>query len=165
MRFKLALLAALISVPVLAAKPEAKAPRVDWALLQTMDSASGKASANLEKFDGQMIRVPGFMVPLDFSEKREVTEFLLTPAYPGCLHVPPPTPNQTILVKMAKGKRAAMSWGPIFIQGRLKLVKQPKTGYGEASFEMEGDATEPFTDINSGDHIPGSVLPKPKEHK
>ena len=38
--------------------------------------------------DGQQVRLPGFMVPLDF-EGTETSEFLLVPYFGACIHVPP----------------------------------------------------------------------------
>jgi len=166
------LLATILFIVTLApatyAKPDAKAPALPWETLGELDYKRGLATAKLKAFDGKVIRVPGFIVPLDFSEAKEVGEFLLTPSYPGCMHVPPPTPAQTIHVKMEKGSKAKMSWGPVWVTGKLKLVLEKKTSYGEASFEMTGLSTAEYDLTESGDTLVnqalgGGGLPQPKK--
>lgn len=151
-------LGALTAAPRAVAKPDPKVPYVSWDILAELDYKSGTASEKLKSFNGKEVRVPGFIVPLDFSEAREVSEFLLTPAYPGCIHVPPPTPAQTILVKMEKGRKAKMTWGPIWVTGKLKLVLEKKSGYGEASFEMVGLKTAEYDLIEDGDRLVNQVI-------
>lgn len=157
------LCAALLSVAlglspwrVFAAKDSAQ--KVSWELLAGLDYKSGKASESVKALNGKLLKIPGFIVPLDFSEAREVSEFLLTPAYPGCIHVPPPTPNQTVHVKMAKGKKAKMSWGPVWVTGYLKLIEEKKTAYGEASYELSGLSTEDYDFSSGGDSLVNQAI-------
>lgn len=58
-------------------------------------------TANAE-FNGKKIRLPGYLLPLEFEEKK-VTEFLLVPWVGACIHTPPPPPNQIVHVKLNKG--------------------------------------------------------------
>jgi len=113
---------------------------VDWRLLGEMDYITGKTSPELEKLNGQAVKIPGFMVPLE-DEQQAVTEFLLVPSPQACIHVPPPPPNQMIYVKMNKGTEVAQ--GPIWVYGKLNLVTQ-KSMYGDASFELVGELIEPY---------------------
>jgi hypothetical protein len=69
--------------------PQPKTQSLSWEIMGELDYRTGKATPKLKAFDGQEVRIPGFIIPLDFSEAREVTEFLLAPSYPGCIHVPP----------------------------------------------------------------------------
>jgi len=59
------------------------------------------ATAN-EKLDGENIRLPGYLLPLEF-ENKKVTEFLLVPWVGACIHTPPPPPNQIVHVKLSEG--------------------------------------------------------------
>lgn len=113
---------------------------VDWRLLGEMDYITGQASSELKALDGKSVKIPGFMVPLE-DDQREVTEFLLVPSPQACIHVPPPPPNQMVYVKMKKGSEAAV--GPIWVYGTLNLVTK-KSMYGDASFELVGEAIEPY---------------------
>ena len=47
---------------------------------------------------GDRVRLPGYVVPLDFEGTR-VTGFLLVPYMGACIHVPPPPPNQIVYVR------------------------------------------------------------------
>lgn len=113
---------------------------VDWRLLGEMDYITGKASSELKALDGKAVKIPGFMVPLE-DNQREVSEFLLVPSPQACIHVPPPPPNQMVYVKMRKATEAAV--GPIWVHGTLNLVTK-NSMYGDASFEIIGDAIEPY---------------------
>ena len=59
------------------------------------------ATAN-KKLDGENIRLPGYLLPLEF-ENKKVTEFLLVPWVGACIHTPPPPPNQIVHVKLSEG--------------------------------------------------------------
>jgi hypothetical protein len=113
---------------------------VDWRLLGQMDYVTGKTGSELPALNGRKVKIPGFMVPLEDSQKA-VTEFLLVPSPQACIHVPAPPPNQMVYVKMLTG--AEVAFGPIWVYGTLNLVTK-KSMYGEASFELIGDSVEPY---------------------
>lgn len=115
---------------------------VDWRLLGELDYISGKSTPNLQSLDGKMVRIPGFMVPLEDNQKK-VTEFLLVPSPQACIHVPPPPPNQMVLVEMDGKSNAQVEFGPIWIYGRLSLHSKRHL-YGESSFTMKGESIEPY---------------------
>ncbi len=115
---------------------------VDWRLLGEMDYVTGKSPDELKKLDGQKVKIPGFMVPLEDNMKK-VTEFLLVPTPQACIHVPAPPPNQMVYVVMESGAESEVPYGPIWVYGTLKLVTK-KSVYGEASFELQGVALEPY---------------------
>jgi hypothetical protein len=53
--------------------------------------------------NGKNIRIGGYPVPLETDAKGRSTLFFLVP-YPGaCIHVPPPPPNQLVLVRYPQG--------------------------------------------------------------
>ncbi len=58
------------------------------------------SSLNRE-LDGEVIRLKGFMLPLDLNGKT-VEEFLLVPFIGACIHTPPPPLNQIVYAKLAK---------------------------------------------------------------
>ena len=57
----------------------------------------------VEELNGQRVRIPGYLLPLEVSATK-VTEFLLVPYIGACIHVPPPPPNQIIYVKIGQNK-------------------------------------------------------------
>lgn len=113
---------------------------VDWRLLGEMDYITGNVGKELKVLDGEQVRIPGFMVPLE-DDAQSVTEFLLVPSPQACIHVPAPPPNQMVYVKMKKGTDAAI--GPIWVFGKLKLTTK-KSIHGDSSFELIGERIEPY---------------------
>lgn len=114
------------------------AAEIKWELLKTLSldpkSKELVPSADLKKVLGKESMIKGFMMPLDFDAK-EVSEFLFMPYVPACMHVPPPPPNQLILVKMKKGSKAQASFYPIELTGVLKVEVNKEL---ESGYKMEG---------------------------
>ena len=54
------------------------------------------------ELNGKKIRLPGYLLPLEFEDKK-VTEFLLVPWVGACIHTPPPPSNQIVHVKLTNG--------------------------------------------------------------
>ncbi|AIS18919.1 DUF3299 domain-containing protein [Pseudomonas rhizosphaerae] len=73
--------------------------------------------------NGKDIRIGGYPVPLESDAKGNSTLFFLVP-YPGaCIHVPPPPPNQLILVRYPKGLKLADIYTPLWVTGKVKVEK------------------------------------------
>jgi uncharacterized protein len=115
---------------------------LDWRLLGELDYVTGKAPGELQALDGKEVKIPGFMVPLEDNQKA-VTEFLLVPSPQACIHVPPPPPNQMVLVNMDPSAQSKVEFGPIWVVGKLSL-KSKRHMYGESSFQMTGMRIEPY---------------------
>lgn len=77
------------------------------------------STAVMEEMDGQAIKIPGFIVPLEFSDDQTTTSFFLVPYFGACLHMPPPPPNQIIFVEYAKGLKLESLSEPFWISGVL----------------------------------------------
>ena len=73
--------------------------------------------------DGEQIKLPGYIVPLDVTEEGRVTEFLFVPYFGACIHVPPPPPNQLVLVRYPKGLKLDDIYTPLWVTGTLKVEK------------------------------------------
>lgn len=114
------------------------AGEVTWETLKTLDvdpkTKNPVAKGELAKILGKEITMKGFMMPLDYDSKA-VTEFLFMPYVPACMHVPPPPPNQLVLVKMKKGTTVAPSFYPIELTGKLTLDVNKDL---ESSYKMDG---------------------------
>lgn len=75
------------------------------------------------EFDGQAVRVPGFIVPLAFgTTQQQVTRFFLVPYFGACIHVPPPPPNQIIYGEYPKGFKLDSLYDPFWITGVLSTT-------------------------------------------
>jgi hypothetical protein len=114
------------------------AAEVKWDLLKTLTLDQKTKiltpTGELKKIIGKEIMIKGFMMPLDYDAK-EVSEFLFMPYVPACMHVPPPPPNQLVLVKMKKGNKAAPSFYPIELTGKLSIEANKEL---ESGYLMEG---------------------------
>ncbi|MFN0316694.1 MAG: DUF3299 domain-containing protein, partial [Burkholderiales bacterium] len=84
-------------------------------------------SVNAE-LDGQFVRIPGYLLPLDFSGK-EITEFLLVPWVGACIHTPPPPPNQIVHVKADKPFQSTGMYAAVWVTGRLSTAGSKKSLY------------------------------------
>jgi hypothetical protein len=76
------------------------------------------ASAVNPAIDGKMIRIPGYVLPLEFSGTK-VTEFLLVPWVGACIHTPPPEPNQIVYVKPDKAFEIRRMFDAVWVTGRI----------------------------------------------
>lgn len=113
---------------------------IDWRLLEGLDYVTGIVPDSLKKYDGALVKVPGFMVPLEDNQKK-VTQFLLVPTPQACIHVPPPPPNQMLLVDFKEGVEVA--YGPIWVHGVLTITTQ-RTMYGDVSYAFKAVYIEPY---------------------
>lgn len=75
------------------ALPELKAKGIDVDAI--IAQRKYKNNAANEELNGKLIKMAGYLLPLDLSGKA-VTDFLLVPYVGACIHVPPPPPNQIV---------------------------------------------------------------------
>lgn len=116
--------------------------QIKWDVLKGHDSKKKKTSKDVKSLlKEKAIKIAGFMVPLDY-DKEKIKEFLLIPNPMSCMHVPPPPPNQMILVKMPKGKGAKYFWGPVWAEGKLNL--NAKSDGQSPGYEMSGKAVSEY---------------------
>jgi len=115
---------------------------IDWRTLRQLDFQTGVKPPELAALDGTKIKIPGFVVPLD-DDDTGLTEFLLVPSPQACIHVPPPPPNQMIMIRMKSGTAPQRSWGPVWIKGSINIATMDSQ-YGKISYMMKGDSSEPY---------------------
>jgi hypothetical protein len=114
---------------------------VGWRTLAGLDFRTGKLTPALEELRGKLVRIPGFMVPLE-DEADGATEFLLVPYFGACIHTPPPPPNQIVYVRMKKKVKVDM-YSPIWVEGPLK-IENTDSYYGTVGFQLEGVSIKPY---------------------
>lgn len=93
--------------------------------------------------NGKRIRVPGYVVPFDFSADAEHTEFLLVPYFGACLHTPPPPPNQIIFVKSNPAVKIENIEDPVWLEGTL-TTGEFKSDLGDSAYELDLSKLEPY---------------------
>lgn len=84
---------------------------------EVLQSVNVRATLN-----GKKVRLPGFIVPIEYDAEQNITSFFLVPYFGACIHVPPPPPNQIIFVSDAKGLKADMIYNPFWIEGTLSTT-------------------------------------------
>ena len=92
----------------------------------------------VKALDGQNIRLPGYIVPLEVSEDGRTTDFLLVPYFGACIHVPPPPSNQIVHVKSEVGVKLDELYQPYWIEGPMQ-VKPSTSELADAGYQMEAD--------------------------
>jgi hypothetical protein len=116
---------------------------LDWKTMAALNYRTGEMPESLKKLNGVLVRIPGFMVPLEDTETR-VTEFLLVPYFGACIHVPPPPPNQMAHVLMERNQVVDVNlWDPIWIVGELR-IENVESPYGMVGFQVTGERILPY---------------------
>lgn len=95
--------------------------------------------------DGRKILLGGYPVPLESNEKGNFVEFFLVP-YPGaCIHVPPPPPNQIVLVRYSQGIDLQDIYAPLWVEGTLH-VKVSSNALADSAYVIDAQTVERVTD-------------------
>ena len=89
------------------------------------------------------VRIPGFIVPLEYKESEIVTRFLLVPYFGACIHEPPPPPNQTIYAVYEPGYELEEIWQPVWIEGTIS-ASRVEEDLATASYSVSAVAIEPY---------------------
>lgn len=90
----------------------------------------------VEELDGKLVKLPGYIVPLEFSSDNKYTEFLLVPYFGACLHAPPPPPNQTVFVRSSKPVTVKDLWNGYWVEGTM-LVEKAMNEIGNAAYTID----------------------------
>ena len=113
------------------------------ALLEKIEKLSEEADIRnrtlVSELDGHVIKLPGYVLPLDF-EGTLVRSFLLVPYVGACIHVPPPPPNQIVHVQLKQGFESKELFAPVWVTGRISA------GMDKTSLTL----VDGSTDVNFG---------------
>ncbi|MBI3368016.1 MAG: DUF3299 domain-containing protein, partial [Burkholderiales bacterium] len=104
------------------------------AMLQQMRESWDNAPT-VAALEGTLIKLPGYLVPLDES-KAGITEFLLVPYFGACIHTPPPPANQIVLVAPAKPLQGFQSMDTVWVSGRLRTTRSDSP-MGASGYRLE----------------------------
>jgi hypothetical protein len=109
-----------------------------------------QANSVVEDLNGQNIRMPGYVLPVEF-DGQKVTEFFLVPYVGACIHVPPPPPNQMVYVNSDVGIEAKGLYDPVWVEGTISTTGRtnPWTAFDgvleiSAGYTMQADVVEPY---------------------
>ncbi|MDA7428863.1 DUF3299 domain-containing protein [Primorskyibacter aestuariivivens] len=99
------------------------------ARLAIMEKREAAASGVNEELVGTSVRLPGYVLPLEFKDRKAV-EFLLVPTVGACVHTPPPPANQIVHVVYPEGIEVNGLFTPVWITGTMVAQSSvQKVGY------------------------------------
>ncbi len=102
-----------------------------------------KEAPVVPELDGSLVRLPGFVVPLE-TDGNKVSAFLLVPYYGACIHVPPPPANQTVYVVTEQGKETRQElFDTVWVTGMLQ-VKHTSNDVGDAGYTLYAEDVVPY---------------------
>jgi hypothetical protein len=92
---------------------------------------------------GQTVRMPGYILPLDYQPGGDITEFLLVPYFGACVHTPPPPPNQIVYVTSEEPVRVERLWAAVWVTG-VMTADRHMNDLGDAAYTMQLTGHEPY---------------------
>jgi uncharacterized protein len=98
----------------------------------------------LPELNDTAVRLPGYIVPLEYNDKEEVIEFFLVPYFGACIHTPPPPPNQLAYVSYPEGLALESIFDPFFVEGTL-FTKLVDNDMATAAYSITADSIYPYT--------------------
>jgi hypothetical protein len=101
-----------------------------------------QSAPTVPEMNGKMVKVPGYVVPLE-SEGRRITEFFLVPYFGACIHVPPPPSNQIIHVHFEPGTNVENLYDAVWITGKLK-TEVVQNDIATSGYTLEAYRIEPY---------------------
>jgi uncharacterized protein len=93
-------------------------------------------------YDGQRVRLAGYVLPLDFAGT-SIQEFLLVPYVGACIHVPPPPPNQIVYVTIEEGTEVGGMFEPVWVTGTLNTAAISNE-LADIGYRIEAESVEPY---------------------
>ena len=109
--------------------------------LKLLEEEWKKAPAN-PAMQGQLVKLPGYVVPLEWENNATLKEFLLVPYFGACIHVPPPPANQIIYIQLDKPAKGIHSMDAVWVYGTLNLERHDSGSMGNSSYGMRPDKVE-----------------------
>lgn len=106
-----------------------RAPKMYARMREIWDNAPTVAA-----LDGQAVRLPGYVVPLDVA-KDGIREFLLVPYFGACIHSPPPPANQIVHVSSQEAVKGLATMAAVWVSGTLG-VERAASGMGVSGYTM-----------------------------
>ena len=94
------------------------------------------------EWNGQTVRLPGYIVPLEY-DGDGVTTFLLVPFVGACVHVPPPPANQLVLVTTEEPYLTEGLFEAVNVTGVFGTASTT-TQLAEIGYALSADRITPF---------------------
>lgn len=97
----------------------------------------------VDGLDGEIVSIPGYVVPLESDNPKSIREFLLVPYMGACIHTPPPPANQLVYAKSEDKIKFEGLYKPVVITGRMS-TETVVSNLAESGYQMDVLKVEPF---------------------
>jgi len=96
------------------------------------------------ELDGQRVKFPAYITPLEFNEASTLNEFLLVPYVGACIHVPPPPANQIVHAQSEKGIKSKGMYEAVWATGIIR-AETVQSALAESGYRLEVESIKPYT--------------------
>jgi len=100
------------------------------------------------ELDGQRVKFPAYITPLEYNDQATLKEFLLVPYLGACIHTPPPPANQVVHAQSEKGIQSEGMYTPVWATGIIH-TETVQSALAESGYRLEVETVKPYTEINS----------------
>ncbi|KAB7614272.1 DUF3299 domain-containing protein [Amylibacter sp. SFDW26] len=105
-------------------------------------SQQPKSFGTRTEWNGQIVRIPGYIVPIDYSGTG-VSAFILVPFVGACVHVPPPPANQLVFVTTEKPYENTGLYEAVNVIGQFGTAST-STQLAKVSYSLAADQIVPY---------------------
>ena len=110
--------------------------------MSTLRAEQPPSSGVRTDFNGKIVRIPGYIVPLETSGSG-VTEFILVPYVGACIHVPPPPANQLVFVTTQTPYESSGLFEAVNVTGMFGTASI-STQLADIGYALSADLIEPY---------------------
>ena len=110
---------------------------------EPLSSQQPASSGRRNDWNGKVVRLPGFVVPIEQSSKG-VTAFILVPYVGACVHVPPPPANQLVFVTAQKPFQVTGLFDAVNVTGMFGTAST-YTHLAEIGYALSADKIEAYS--------------------
>jgi hypothetical protein len=101
----------------------------------------GNIPKDVKALTGSMVRLTGFMIPLDQADK--IKQFVLVPDLFSCCFGQPPQVQHSVIVACPEGKAVSYYPEQIQVEGKLKVAEKKDDGFIVSIFEVSCTSVKP----------------------
>ncbi|MEP5757785.1 MAG: DUF3299 domain-containing protein, partial [Litoreibacter sp.] len=107
-----------------------------------LSSQQPVSSGVRSEWNGQIVRLPGFIVPIEHVGTA-VSAFILVPFAGACVHVPPPPANQLVFVTTPDPYESKGLYAPVHVTGMFGISSM-STQLAQVGYALSAEKIEPF---------------------
>lgn len=108
----------------------------------SLASQQPQSSGVRSDWNGQTVRIPGYIIPLEFDGEKVIT-FILAPFVGACIHVPPPPANQLVYVTTQDPFESGGLFEAVHVTGTFGTASTA-TPLAEIGYEMAAQRIAPY---------------------